>query len=47
MKVDEEAARKALDEFREGKITVLELERKLGEAGVEYPSVIVSQWGLV
>ena len=38
---------KLIKDFKEGKITRAEMEEKMRAYGIEYPSVILSQWELV
>jgi hypothetical protein len=46
-KVDEKAVMRAVGEFKKGKLTQYQLEEKMRKLGVEYPSVILTQWELI
>jgi hypothetical protein len=47
VKVDEQEVVQAILEFREGKLTVSQMEKRLMELGIEYPHTVMVQWELI
>jgi hypothetical protein len=46
-KPTEKQMAKLIQDFKEGKLTRQEMEEKMREYGIEYPSVILSQWEVI
>ena len=46
-KPTEKQMAKLIKDFRDGKLTQAEMEEKMRAYGIEYPSVILTQWGLI
>jgi hypothetical protein len=46
-KPTEKQMAKLIQDFKEGKISRQEMEDKMREYGIEYPSVILTQWEVI
>jgi hypothetical protein len=46
-KPTEKQIAKLIKDFQEGKLTQTEMEEKMRTHGIEYPSVILTQWELI
>lgn len=46
-KINEKDIVQAIDDFRSAKLTVPQMEERLRGLGIEYPNVIMTQWGLI